>query len=72
LHPHWFTKTFRSNVADGSKEHDKQCTYNVTLRRVDATIDAVEKQEVLHTLRSWLRASSMIKLIKNQPDAHQF
>jgi hypothetical protein len=26
----------------------------------------------LHTSRSWLRASSMIKLNKNQPDAHQF
>jgi len=29
--------------------HDGQCTYNVTLGRVRATIVAVEKQYVLHT-----------------------
>ena len=31
-------------------EQDKQCTYNVTLRRVRATIVVVEKQWVLHIL----------------------
>ena len=31
-------------------EQDRQCTYNVTLRRVLATIVAVEKQRVLHNL----------------------
>ena len=31
-------------------QQDMQCTYNVTLRRVRATIVAVEKQWVLHNL----------------------
>jgi len=29
---------------------DRQCTYNVTLRRVRVTTVAVEKQQVLHIL----------------------
>ena len=29
---------------------DGQCTYNVRLRRVHATFDAVDKQSVLHNL----------------------
>jgi hypothetical protein len=29
-------------------EQYKQCTYNVTLKRVRATIVAVEKQQLLH------------------------
>jgi len=32
------------------KKQDRQCTYNVTLRRVCATIVDVEKQRVLHNL----------------------
>jgi len=32
------------------KLHNRQCTYNVTLRRVRATIAALEKQYVLHIL----------------------
>ena len=43
LHPHWLTKTSLSNVADDRKEHERQWTYNVTLRRAYAIIDAVEK-----------------------------
>jgi hypothetical protein len=31
--------------------HDKQCTYDVTWRRVCAAIVAVEKQRVLHNFR---------------------
>jgi len=31
-------------------DHDMQCTYNMALRRVRATIVAVEKQRVLHIL----------------------
>ena len=31
-------------------DQDRQCTYNVTLRRVHATACAVEKQYVLHIL----------------------
>ena len=31
-------------------KQDRQCTYNVTLRRVSATIVDVEKQRVLHNL----------------------
>jgi hypothetical protein len=33
---------------------DRQCTYSVTLRRVRATIVAVEKQRVLHNLCIYL------------------
>ena len=32
------------------QQHDSQCTYNVTFRRVRATIVVVEKQWVLHNL----------------------
>jgi hypothetical protein len=32
------------------KEHDRQCSYNVTSRRVSPTIVAVEKQLILHIL----------------------
>jgi hypothetical protein len=32
------------------KKEDRQCTYNVTMRRICATIVAVEKQYVLHIL----------------------
>ena len=31
-------------------QQDRQCTYNVTLRRVRATTVALEKQQVLHIL----------------------
>jgi len=31
-------------------QQDRQCTYNVTLRRVRTTIIAMEKQYVLHIL----------------------
>jgi len=31
-------------------KEDRQCTYNITLRRVRATNVAVEKQWVLHSL----------------------
>jgi len=36
------------------KQQDKQWTYNVTFRRVGATIVAVEKQWVLHILKVYL------------------
>jgi hypothetical protein len=44
--------TTRSNLTltEGNHEQDRQCTYHVTLRRVRATIAAVEKQKLLHTL----------------------
>ena len=32
------------------KKKDSQCTYNVTLRPVRATVVIVEKQRVLHTV----------------------
>jgi hypothetical protein len=31
-------------------KEDRQCMYNVTVRGVGATIDAVEKQKLLHNL----------------------
>jgi hypothetical protein len=31
-----------------TEKQDRQCTYNVTLRRVHETIVVVEKQEILH------------------------
>jgi hypothetical protein len=31
-------------------KQDRQCTYNITLRRGDANTVAVEKQQVLHIL----------------------
>ena len=53
----WIFRTiFISNISHCKKnwarydEHDRQCTYNVTLRRVRATTVAVEKQWVLHNL----------------------
>jgi hypothetical protein len=39
----------RDGLDDEKKKQDRQCTYNVTLRRVRVTI-VVEKQEVLHIL----------------------
>ena len=40
---------FDSNfVWQGLEKRDRQCTYNVTLRLVHATIVEVEKQYVLH------------------------
>jgi hypothetical protein len=35
-------------TADENSTQDRQCTYNVTPRRVRVTIVIVEKQEVLH------------------------
>jgi hypothetical protein len=32
------------------REQDRQCTYNVTSRRVRATIAAMEEQLILHIL----------------------
>jgi len=32
------------------REEGRQCTYNVTLRRVHVTVVAMEKQSVLHIL----------------------
>ena len=43
----------RDSFVSGNKVsyiQDRQCTYNVTLRRFRATIVAVEKQYVLHIL----------------------
>jgi hypothetical protein len=37
-------KNFRSNISIRKKKQDRQCAYNVTLRRVRVTIVAVEKQ----------------------------
>ena len=31
-------------------KHDRQCTHNVTMRRIRATIVEVEKQCILHLL----------------------
>jgi hypothetical protein len=44
--------TTRSNLTltEGNHEQDRQCTYNVTLKRVRATIVAVEEQILLHIL----------------------
>ena len=38
------TVAFRNNVTARKKEQDGQFSYNVTLRRIRATIVAVEKQ----------------------------
>jgi hypothetical protein len=35
---------FVKKIDNGQSKQDKQCTYNVTLRRVHETIVAVEKQ----------------------------
>ena len=40
-------------------QQDKQCTYNVTLRRVRVTIAAVEKKQVLHILSVCLALADM-------------
>jgi len=37
-------------LTEGNHEQDRQCTYNVTMRRVFVTIVAVEKQTLLHIL----------------------
>ena len=42
----WFVISI---IAQRTKQ-DRQCTYNVTLRRVRATTVAVEKQQMLHKL----------------------
>ena len=39
--------SLRENI---KTNQDKQCTYNITMRRVRATIVAVEKQSVFHNL----------------------
>jgi len=38
------------NYPEESMQQDKQCTYNVTLRRVRVTVVPMEKQSVLHIL----------------------
>ena len=38
------------NVHRNYSEQDRKCTFNVTLRRVRATIVAVEKQSIIHNL----------------------
>jgi len=43
-------RRFPRTAADCMMQQDRQCTYNVTLRSVRATIVAVEKQWVLHNL----------------------
>ena len=42
--------TTQSNGYDMTMKQHRPCTYNVTVRRVRATILAVEKQCVLHIL----------------------
>jgi hypothetical protein len=42
--------TFYLAVASEETPQERQCTYNFILRRVGATIVAVEQQEVLHVL----------------------
>jgi len=44
---------------------DRQCTYNVTLRRVRATIVTVEKQRVLHKLSVCTGRFIMFSVISN-------
>ena len=43
-------KTFLQRTANLKKIQDRQCRYNVTLRRVGANIVAVDNQWVLHSL----------------------
>ena len=37
-----------------SQNQDRQCTYNITLRRCRVTVLAVEKQQVLDTVRVYV------------------
>ena len=53
LHSHSNNRKFNRYIVPANQENnkeDRQCTYDVTLRRVRATIVAVEKQYVLHIL----------------------
>ena len=43
-----YNAILREDVSHATFKQDRQCAYNVTLRRVHETIFAVEKQEVLH------------------------
>jgi hypothetical protein len=40
--------SFYTSYNKSWKQEGRQCTYNVTLGGVRATIDAVEKQKLLH------------------------
>ena len=44
----------RSKHSLSQLQQDRQCAHNVTLRRVRATIVAVEKQKMLHMLSACL------------------
>ena len=43
-----FRPTIGHSQGDNNSKQDSQCTYNVTLRRVRATIVVVDEQQVLH------------------------
>jgi hypothetical protein len=45
-----FRRRRRDTFKNRRNEQDRQCTYNVTISRVRATIVAMEKQRVLHNL----------------------
>jgi len=42
-------KSYEETEASKAKQ-DRQCTYNVTLQLVRATLVAVEKQNILHVM----------------------
>ena len=47
----WSFSPYRAvNTLHLGCKKDRQCTYNVTLRRVHETVDTEEKQQVLHFL----------------------
>jgi hypothetical protein len=46
----WQMKHENAEDEEVRREQDRQCTYNVTLQRVLATIVAVVKQNILHVV----------------------
>jgi len=53
----YFSCSWEEDTGYTKAIQDGQCTYNVTLRRVRATIVAVVKQKELHILRERERES---------------
>jgi len=51
-------------------QQDRQCTYNVTLRRVRATIVAVEKQRVLLNLNACICSGGCLACNARAPYCH--
>jgi hypothetical protein len=62
-------ETSKGEASSQGFVRDGQCDYLKVLSRYPYEVNA-EKYEI--SSRSWLRASSMLKLNKNQPDAHRF